>query len=132
VLAVDDDADTLATLRALLEQSGAEVRTAASAAAALQVLDEWNPSLLISDIGMPVEDGYALIRQVRARPPERGGSIPALALTAYARVEDRLNVLSAGFQIHVAKPIEPAELIAVVHSLAEWTIREERRQAPSR
>jgi signal transduction histidine kinase/ActR/RegA family two-component response regulator len=123
VLAVDDDMDTLDTVCALLEQSGAEVRTAASATAALQTLDEWSPNLLISDIGMPDDDGYSLIRKVRARPPERGGSIPAVALTAYARVEDRLKVLTAGFQMHVPKPIEPAELVAIVHSLADWTIR---------
>jgi len=72
---------------------------------------------------MPGEDGYELIRKVRALAPERGGQIPALALTAYARVEDRLKVLGAGFQMHVAKPIEPAELVAVVGSLAEWIAR---------
>jgi signal transduction histidine kinase/ActR/RegA family two-component response regulator len=127
VLAVDDDIDTLDTLRTLLEQSGAEVRTAASAAAALGILEEWIPDLLISDIGMPGEDGYSLIRKVRARPPERGGLVAALALTAYARVEDRLQILSAGFQMHVPKPIEPAELIAIVRSLADWTIRREDR-----
>ncbi|HYD48674.1 MAG TPA: ATP-binding protein [Terriglobales bacterium] len=121
VLAVDDDLDTLETLRVLLEQSGAEVRTAASAAMGLESLRSWLPDLLISDIGMPGEDGYSLIRHVRALPAEEGGAIPALALTAYARVEDRLQVLSAGFQMHVPKPLEPAELIAVVHSLAEWT-----------
>jgi signal transduction histidine kinase/ActR/RegA family two-component response regulator len=131
VLAVDDDVDTLETLRTLLEQHGAEVRTAASVASALEVLDQWVPSLLISDIGMPDEDGYALIRKLRARPPERGGSIPALALTAYARVDDRLKVLSAGFQMHVPKPIEPAELIAVVHSLADWTVRRNQPTTPA-
>jgi signal transduction histidine kinase/ActR/RegA family two-component response regulator len=120
VLAVDDDIDTLEILRALLEQQGAEVRTATSAARALDTLDVWLPNLLISDIGMPGEDGYSLIRKVRARDAGHGGRVPALALTAYARVEDRLNVLSAGFQMHVPKPIDPAELIAVVNSLAGW------------
>lgn len=126
VLAVDDDVDTLDTLGALLEQHGAEVRTAPSVGAAMEVLDHWTPNLVISDIGMPGEDGYVLIRKLRSRPPERGGTIPALALTAYARVEDRLKVLSAGFQMHIPKPIEPAELIAVVHSLADWTVRSQR------
>jgi CheY-like chemotaxis protein len=121
VLAVDDDIDTLDMLRAVLEQSRAEVRTATSAAIALRMLDESTPDILISDIGMPGEDGYSLIRKVRALPAERGGAIPALALTAYARVEDRLQVLSAGFQMHVAKPIEPAELLAIVKSLVAWT-----------
>lgn len=120
VLAVDDDADTLESLRVLLQQSGAEVRTAMSVEDGLLVLSRWHPDLLISDIGMPGEDGYSFIRKVRSLSVDEGGQIPALALTAYARVEDRLQVLSAGFQMHVPKPLEPAELIAVVHSLAEW------------
>jgi signal transduction histidine kinase/ActR/RegA family two-component response regulator len=123
VLAVDDDVDTLETLMSLLQQYGADVRTASSAAGALAVLDVWTPDLIISDIGMPTEDGYSLIRKIRARPPERGGQVPALALTAYARVEDRLQVLAAGFQMHLPKPIEPSELLAVVSSLGDWTVR---------
>jgi signal transduction histidine kinase/ActR/RegA family two-component response regulator len=126
VLAVDDDPDTLEMVRFLLEQSGAEVRTADSARAALPILQEWLPDLLISDIGMPDEDGFELIRKVRALDAERGGRTPALALTAYARVADRLKVLVAGFQMHVPKPIEPAELIAVVNSLADWAPKETR------
>ena len=77
--------------------------------------------MLISDIGMPGEDGYALIRRVRALGPEVGGNVPAVALTAYARAEDRVRALRAGFQVHVPKPIEPAELVAVVASLAGRT-----------
>jgi signal transduction histidine kinase/ActR/RegA family two-component response regulator len=129
VLVVDDDDDTLQTVRLLLEQRGAEVRTAASAAGALQQLATWRPDVLISDIGMPHEDGYELIRRIRALPAARGGRVPALALTAFARVEDRMHVLRAGFQMHVPKPIEPDELIAVVASLAEWTPRDPRGDA---
>jgi signal transduction histidine kinase/ActR/RegA family two-component response regulator len=129
ILVVDDDADTLDTVRVLLEQSGARVRVAGSVREALETMSSRVPDLLISDIGMPDEDGYALIRKVRALDPEHGGRVPALALTAYARVEDRLQVLSAGFQMHVPKPIEPAELIAVVGSLAEWMPKDGRRRA---
>ena len=128
ILVVDDDADTLDTVRVLLEQSGARVRAAGSVREALETMSSRVPDLLISDIGMPDEDGYALIRKVRALDPEHGGRVPALALTAYARVEDRLQVLSAGFQMHVPKPIEPAELIAVVGNLAEWMPKDGRRQ----
>ena len=103
------------------EYRDAKVQTAASAMEALTRLRELVPDLLISDIGMPEEDGLSLIRKVRALGPAHGGSVPAVALTAYARVEDRLKVLAAGFQLHVAKPIEPAELIAVVSTAAEWT-----------
>jgi signal transduction histidine kinase/ActR/RegA family two-component response regulator len=120
VLVVDDDADTLETVHAILTQCGAEIRMARSAAEALQMVESCPPHLLISDIGMPDEDGYTFIRKVRALGANGGGTIPAIALTAYARVEDRLKVLSAGFQMHVAKPIEPAELVAVVANLAEW------------
>jgi signal transduction histidine kinase len=120
VLAVDDDADTLETMRTLLERSGAEVRAAPSAQAALAVFDTWAPDVVIADIGMPQTDGYELMRQIRARPAGEGTRVPALALTAYARVEDRLQALDAGFQMHLPKPIEPNELIATVANLAEW------------
>jgi signal transduction histidine kinase len=120
ILVVDDEPDTLETIGTLLGQCGADVLTAASAAEGLERLKAWRPDLLVSDIGMPVEDGYALIRRVRALPADAGGNTLALALTAYARVEDRLKVLTAGFQMHVAKPIEPAELVALVASLADW------------
>jgi CheY-like chemotaxis protein len=76
------------------------------------------PQVLVVDIGMPEVDGYEFIRRVRARDAQRGGNVPAAALTAYARVQDRMRVLSAGFQMHIPKPIQPAELIAVVASLA--------------
>src|SRR5215813_1633928 len=91
-----------------------EVRSRASAAEALQTLDEWLPDVLVSDIGMPVEDGYELMRKIRSRERERGGLIPALALTAYARAEDALRALEAGYHGRVPKPVEPADLATAV------------------
>jgi CheY-like chemotaxis protein len=82
------------------------------------MIDEWRPDVLVSDIGMPIEDGYELMRKVRARGPERGGLVPALALTAYARVEDARRALEAGYQAHVPKPVTPDELAVVVANLA--------------
>jgi CheY-like chemotaxis protein len=117
VLIVDDDPDTLDMLRFLLRERGATVRTTASAVAALETLDEWSPDVLISDIAMPEHDGYELIAQVRSRLAERGGNLPAIALTAYARAEDRTRALDAGFQMHVSKPVDPAELITALASL---------------
>jgi len=118
VLVVDDDPDTQEMLSAVLRRCGAEVRTAGSAAAALSILEAWEPSLLVSDIGMPGEDGYALIRKVRDFLPRKVGRTPALALTAYGRIEDRVKALASGFQMHVQKPIEPMELAAAVKTLA--------------
>ena len=117
VLAVDDDPDARNLLAIVLEQCGAEVRTCGSAAEALAVLDEYRPDVLVSDIGMPDEDGYAFIRQVRAREVPGRPRMPAVALTAYARVEDRLKALSAGYNMHVPKPVEPTELAVVIASL---------------
>ncbi len=114
VLVVDDEADTLDLIKVLLAQCGAEVSTASSSAEALGLFAESAPDVIISDIGMPGEDGYELIRRVRELPPERGGRTPAVALTAYARAADRLRVLRSGYQMHVAKPVELAELVAVV------------------
>ena len=105
--------------RAVLESCGARVTTAASTGEAFDALRASPPHVLISDIGMPGEDGYALIKKVRALPPDRGGQTPAAALTAYARDEDRLQVLRSGFQMHLTKPIEPSELVAVVAHLAK-------------
>ena len=117
-LVVEDDPDSLEMVCALLAQRGADVRPAASAAEALAVLESWKPDLLISDLGMPEEDGYTLIRRVRALPAERGGQVPAVALSARTRPEDRIEALAAGFQMHVAKPVAPAELLAVAVTLA--------------
>jgi PAS domain S-box-containing protein len=118
ILTVDDEADTRDLLRVALTKCGAEVKAAGSVAEALALFTESVPDVLISDIGMPDEDGYELIRKVRELPEELGGIVPAVALTAYARAEDRLRVLRSGYQMHVAKPVELAELIAVVASLA--------------
>src|SRR6185295_931798 len=117
VLVVDDDPDTRELVTTLLDTSGARVRTAASVAEALALLERWPADLLVSDIGMPEQDGYALIREVRAR--QRGnGLLPAVALTAYAREEERAKALEAGFQVHVAKPFDPPELLALIADLA--------------
>ena len=117
VLVVDDEPDANEMVQALLASCGAEVRVAANVPQALAIFDRWRPDAIVSDIGMPGQDGYALIRQVRERPPERGGEIPAVALTAYARIEDRVQVFTAGFQMHVTKPVDPGELVAVVASV---------------
>jgi PAS domain S-box-containing protein len=121
VLVVDDDEDARRLVRTVLESCKARVTTVSNAADALSALQSSRPDVLISDLGMPVEDGYSLIHKVRALSPEQGGQTPAAALTAYARVEDRLQVLRSGFQIHLPKPIEPAELVAVVANLAQLT-----------
>ncbi|HEX8634254.1 MAG TPA: ATP-binding protein [Pyrinomonadaceae bacterium] len=118
VLVVEDEADTRDMLRAVLEHCKIEVITAGSASEALESLVQFRPDVLISDLGMPEDDGYSLIAKVRALPAEQGGQIPAAAITAYVRAEDRTKVLLAGFQLHVPKPIEPAELVAVVANLA--------------
>jgi CheY-like chemotaxis protein/anti-sigma regulatory factor (Ser/Thr protein kinase) len=118
VLLVEDDADTLDMLRFILEQYGAEVCTAASTREGLKILDHWQPDALVSDLAMPGQDGYELIRQLRSRGAKRGGNIPAVALSAYTRSEDRQRALSAGFQTHVSKPVDPEELVNVVANLA--------------
>ena len=118
LLVVDDEEDTRTLLKTVLETCGAQVTTASSAREAIAALKESRPDVLISDLGMPEEDGYALIKKVRALSQEDGGNTPSAALTAYARVEDRMKVLRSGFQIHIPKPVEPAELIAVVANLA--------------
>jgi PAS domain S-box-containing protein len=117
VLLVEDNLETLDMLKFIFVESGAEVIGAASVDEALDALDRFKPDALVSDIAMPDRDGYDLIREIRSREPERGGKIPAVAVTAYARAEDRVRVLAAGFQMHIAKPIAPDELIAVVASL---------------
>jgi signal transduction histidine kinase/CheY-like chemotaxis protein len=122
VLVVDDERDTLEMLDVLLRQCGADVRMADNAAMGLEMLRHWRPDVMVSDIGMPGEDGYAFIGKVRDLPREEGGLTPAIAVTAYARSEDRVRALSAGFQMHVAKPIEPAELVASVASLTRRSV----------
>jgi PAS domain S-box-containing protein len=118
VLLVDDEPDSLLLLKALLLPAGAEIRLANDTQSALDVLQVWQPDVLVSDIGMPANDGYELIRIIRQRNPADAPWLPAIALTGYASTEDRIWALSAGFQMHIAKPVEPAELITVIASLA--------------
>jgi signal transduction histidine kinase len=118
VLVLEDDADSRDLLVMALEQCGAEVTAFASVPEALASFDTAVPDVLVSDIGVPFEDGYSFIRKVRSRLPAQGGTVPAAALTAYARADDRLQALEAGFQTHLAKPVEPSELIAAVAHLA--------------
>jgi PAS domain S-box-containing protein len=119
IMIVDDEPDTREILRLLMGQLGADVRVCASSNEAMGVMSDWNPDVIVSDIEMPDEDGYELIRKVRRLEAENGGrTVPAVALTAYGRVEDRLRALSAGYQIHMAKPAEPNELAHVIASLA--------------
>lgn len=117
ILVVDDEIDTREWLQVGLQQCGATVTLAGSVNEAMKALASAPFDLLISDIGMPEADGYNLIEQIRDLPAEHGGKIPAIALTAYARTEDRLRVLRAGYQMHVAKPVELTELVAVAASI---------------
>jgi PAS domain S-box-containing protein len=121
VLVVDDEPDARELVTTVLKEYKAEVIAVATAGEALEAIQQLQPNVLVSDIGMPQEDGYALIRKVRALDGERGGRIPAVALTAYARAEDRTQALLAGFQQHISKPVDPAELAAVVASLTGRT-----------
>jgi CheY-like chemotaxis protein len=104
----------------MLAEHGAEPRVAASMKEALNVLNEWRPDVLVSDIAMPGGSGYDLIRRVRMRNAAES-QVPAVALTAYARAEDRIRALSAGFQMHVPKPVEPTELLTVIATLSRPT-----------
>jgi CheY-like chemotaxis protein len=118
VLVVDDAEDAREALSMLLGQFGAHVTAVGSADEALAILERDRPDVLLSDIAMPEEDGYSLIRKVRAREPARGGLVPAAALTAYASPEDRLKALSAGYQDHLPKPVDPVVLVEIVAALA--------------
>ena len=118
VLVVDDEADTRDMLTVALGNCGADVSAVASTSEALEAIERFQPDVTLSDIKMPGEDGYILMRKLRDLETEKGAHIPAIALTAYAGVEDRLRALSAGFQRHVSKPVEPAELVQVVANLA--------------
>jgi CheY-like chemotaxis protein/two-component sensor histidine kinase len=120
ILVVDDHEDARDLIRAVLETCGAEVETAADVDEAMLAFTHRVPDVLLSDIGMPGQDGYDLIHKVRQLHAERGGTVPAAALTAYARTEDRRKALNAGYSMHLAKPIEPGELIDVVVSLTRF------------
>ena len=117
VVAVDDEPDARAVLRRLLEDQGAVVRTAGSAAETVALFAAEVPDVLVSDIGMPGEDGHALIGRLRRRPPSAGGAVAAVALTAYAHATDQAKALAAGFDAFLSKPVEPAALASAVAAL---------------
>ncbi|HYR42599.1 MAG TPA: PAS domain S-box protein [Terriglobia bacterium] len=123
ILVVDDDPDTCDMIRAVLEQCGSVVTTVTDANTALETFLSWKPTVLISDIGLPEVDGYELMRRIRDEERARGTKTPAIALTAFARIEDRVKALAAGYQMHVAKPVEPGELLTIVASLAGFMDR---------
>ena len=118
ILIVDDEADSRELISAVLAHAGADVQMAGSAADALQTLGTFRPDLLVSDIGMPIEDGYSLMRRVRELDEAQGGAVPSIALTAYRRDEDKARALAAGFTTHLGKPVDPDDLVAVVQNLA--------------
>ena len=118
VLVVDDEPDARDLIQAVLSEAGATVETAGSASEGMDVLQAFRPDVLVSDIGMPEEDGYAFIRRVRSLPLSEGGRTPSLALTAYAREEDRTKALSMGYTTHIDKPVNPDGLTAAVRNLA--------------
>jgi CheY-like chemotaxis protein len=120
VLVVDDDPDGRQMVSYILEECGAVITQASHVAEALVEFDRERPDVVLSDIGMPDRDGYSFIAEIRARPAAAGGTVPAASLTAYAGVEDRRRALNAGFNMHVGKPVEPAELVAVIANLARF------------
>ncbi len=119
MLVVDDEADTRQWIVTVLSECGASVTAVSCTSEALEALETLQPDVLVSDIGMPNEDGYALMRKIRELEPKLGGRIPAVALTGYASVEDYRQAINAGFQLHVAKPVRSAELVAIVASLGQ-------------
>jgi CheY-like chemotaxis protein len=133
VLVVEDDRDTRDPLVEMLRTTGADVRAAETAAEAMQIFEEFRPELLLSDIGMPIENGHGLIRRIRALGPERGGDVRALALTAMASVKDRDEAIAAGFNMHLAKPFGfnelTATLLTLLHRRRVWE-RRARRDTP--
>jgi CheY-like chemotaxis protein len=114
---VEDDADAREVTVTGLEKAGFELRAVGTAQEALSLLDEWVPDVIVSDIGMPGVDGYEFMRLLRSRPPERGGRVAALALTAFARLEDAVRARASGYQGHLAKPISPQDLATAVAKL---------------
>jgi CheY-like chemotaxis protein len=117
-LIVEDEPDTREFLKRLLESHGATVIAVGSAEEGLKAFCTESPQILVSDIGLPDVDGFELIRQIRNHASPRGGTVPAVALTAYARAEDRARALRAGYQAHLAKPVEPGELLMTIASFA--------------
>ena len=120
---VDDEEDARSLLEEILSESGATVICASGAQEALEMVEEFQPDVLISDVGMPDVDGFELIEQLRRLPSEQGGRTPAIALTAYARGEDLERAAAAGFEMHVMKPVDPASLVSAVASLVGRSTR---------
>jgi CheY-like chemotaxis protein len=118
VMAVDDDADALRLMAEILEAAGARVTTATSGATALDTLTTTTPDVIVADLGMPGMDGFELVERLRGSADPRVRGIPAAALTAYARSEDRAKTMQRGFEMHLAKPIDPVELVSAVKALA--------------
>jgi CheY-like chemotaxis protein len=118
VLVVDDEADARDLIKRVLGDCDAEVLTAGTATEALAIIEREKPHVLVSDLGMPNVDGFEFLRQVRALGTARGGRLPAIALTAFARSEDRTRALRGGFLVHLSKPVEPSELVATVASVS--------------
>jgi signal transduction histidine kinase/ActR/RegA family two-component response regulator len=123
VLVVDDEADARELLKTVFESYGATVTPVASAAEAMREVERSVPHVIVSDVGMPVEDGFSLMRRIREKPDRAGGDVPAIALTAYASAADREAALAAGYQAHVAKPFEPADVARLVHELTRPTLQ---------
>jgi CheY-like chemotaxis protein len=119
ILVVDDEPDIRDIVSFILEQAGAIVRVAASASEALNLIEQSLPDVLVCDVGMADMDGYMLMRLLRKQPPEKGGKIPAIALTAYAGESDRQLAIASGFQRHITKPVEPDELLRAIKILLE-------------
>ena len=119
VVVVEDEADARELIQLVLERSGAEVRAAASAAEGLEAVEAFSPHVIVSDIGMPHEDGYSFMRRVRRLPEELGGGVAAVALTAYTRDEDRLHAMRAGYNRHLAKPAHPDALVSTIKELVK-------------
>jgi CheY-like chemotaxis protein len=119
VLIVDDESQTRDLFGVILEDAGAQIRNAASASEALSIMDTWWPDVLVSDIEMPLEDGYGLMRRVQVLAAAGGRTVVAVAVTAYARPEDRMRALEAGFHWYLSKPVEPSDLVSVIASLVE-------------
>jgi CheY-like chemotaxis protein len=123
ILVVEDEADARNLVARVLEETGAEVRTVGAGADALAAIAADQPSLVVTDIGMPVMDGYELIQRIRALPPAAGGHVPIIALTAFARSEDRTRSLLAGCQAHLTKPVDSSELVATVVAVTRGATR---------
>jgi CheY-like chemotaxis protein len=119
-LVVDDETDSRDLVAFVLEQAGAVVTSASSADEALTILSQAPPDVFLSDIGMPVMDGYAFMRQVRSLPDSPGKTVPAIALTAYAGELNQQQAIAAGFQLHISKPVEPKELVNAIANLSTY------------